>query len=106
MRIFIFSAALVTLTASCNNMVKSSSETKKDILLSNMDSSVSPSQDFFLYANGGWIKRNPIPSDQGSWGIGQMVIEENQKRLRTICEKAASSNAATGSNEQKIGDYW
>lgn len=110
MRIFIFSAALVTLTASCkvyrSNMVKSSSETKNDVLVSDMDSSTSPSQDFFMYANGGWIKRNPIPSDQGSWGIGQMVIEENRKRLKTICEQAAASKGAPGSKEQKIGDYW
>ncbi|HWJ26363.1 MAG TPA: M13 family metallopeptidase N-terminal domain-containing protein, partial [Flavisolibacter sp.] len=106
MRIFLISAALATLAASCNNIVKSSSEQKKDILISDMDSTVNPSQDFFMYANGGWIKRNPIPSDQGSWGIAQLVIEENLKRLRTISEKAAASNAAEGTTELKIGDFW
>ena len=59
MRILFFSLALAGIAASCNNdpMVKGASEKNKaDVLASNMDSTVSPSQDFFLYANGGWIK--------------------------------------------------
>jgi putative endopeptidase len=115
MRQIIFGIVLTCIIASCNNEVKSSTETakdsanarsKKDVLVSNMDSTVSPGQDFFLYANGGWVKANPIPGDQGSWGIGNMVIEENLSRLRTISEKAATANAAQGSSEQKIGDFW
>src|SRR5439155_20783979 len=62
--------------------------------------------DFFDYANGGWIKRNPIPADQSGWGIGNLVIEENLKRLREISEKAAGAHVAKGSSEQKIGDFW
>ncbi|HET7899505.1 MAG TPA: M13 family metallopeptidase N-terminal domain-containing protein, partial [Flavisolibacter sp.] len=100
--------------AACNNQVKSvraddtdsAGGVKADVLRRNMDSAVSPSQDFFLYANGGWIKANPIPPDQGSWGIGNLVIEENLKRLRQISEKAASAKGSQGSSEQKIGDFW
>lgn len=109
MRILFFSLALAGIAASCNNdpMVKGASEKNKaDVLASNMDSTVSPSQDFFLYANGGWIKQNPIPPAYGSWGIGNLVIEENLKRLRDISEKAAAAHATKGSNEQKIGDFW
>ena len=48
-----------------------SSEEKKGvgIDLANFDTSVSPSSDFFHYANGGWIKSNPIPSDQSRLGL-------------------------------------
>jgi putative endopeptidase len=115
MRLFFFGVALAGLAAGCNNsnMVKSSSEhgdsaglKKKDVLAANMDTTVDPSQDFFLYANGGWIKDNPIPGDQGGWGIGNLVIEENLKRLREISEKADSAHAAAGTSEQKIGDFW
>lgn len=112
MRIFFFCMSLALIAASCNNRVKSSAaqndsvQQNKDVLVANMDSSVSPSQDFFLYANGGWINKNPIPGDQGSWGIGNLVIEENLKRLREISEKADSAHAAKGSVEQKIGDFW
>jgi putative endopeptidase len=71
-----------------------------------MDTTVKPGDDIFEYANGGWIKRNPIPADQSSWGIGNLVIEENLKRLREISEKSAAAKGANGSDEQKIGDFW
>lgn len=79
---------------------------KPDVLAANMDTTVSPATDFFMYANGGWIKKNPIPPAYGSWTIGHLVIEENRNRLREISEKAAKANAATRTAEQKIGDYW
>ena len=88
----------------CNNNEKSTP--KPDILLTNLDSTVKPGQDFFDYANGGWIKKNPIPGEQSSWGIGNLVIEENLKRLREISEKATKSNALSGTSDQKIGDFW
>lgn len=79
---------------------------KQDVLDVNRDTTIAPAADFFMYANGGWIKKNPIPGDQGSWSIGHLVIEENLNRLRQISEKAASANAAKGTTEQKIGDFW
>ena len=111
---FLSLLAVAAAVAACNNDVKSKTasgqdstgKVKADVLVKNMDSTVSPSQDFFLYANGGWIKANPIPPDQGAWGIGNLVIEENLNRLRAISEKAAAAKAAQGSNEQKIGDFW
>lgn len=92
----------------CNSNYKTSktSDIKPDILLLNADSSVKPGDDFFEYANGGWIRKNPIPGEQSSWGIGNIVIEENLKRLREISEKAAAVKSETGSNDQKIGDFW
>lgn len=98
---------LISLTIpffSCNN--KTADKKKPDFLASNIDSTVQPGEDFFLFANGKWIKNNPIPNEQSSWGIGNLVIEENLKRLRSISEEAAKKNAAIGSNDQKIGDFW
>src|SRR6267378_2717399 len=43
----------------------------------NMDLSVKPSDDFFLYANGGWIKRTPIPHEYSRWGSFNQLIEKN-----------------------------
>src|SRR5882762_7560692 len=42
-------------------------ENAKPVDQSNFDTSVKPSDDFFLYANGGWIKRTEIPADQTRW---------------------------------------
>jgi len=101
----LFTAAVVLLAASCANN-NSTSAGKQDILAANLDTSVSPGDDFFNYANGGWIKKNPIPADQSSWGIGGLVVEENRKRLREIAENAVKANAAEGTTEQKIGTFW
>lgn len=102
---FLAISAISVSSFSCKSKAKSGTA-KADVLAVNLDTTVSPAEDFFQYANGGWIKKNPIPEEQSSWGIGNLVIEENLKRLREISEKAASSNAAKGSPDQKIGDFW
>jgi putative endopeptidase len=99
---------IVTLFTACN-LGKNELNTAtigKDVLQSHIDSSINPADDFFDYANGGWIKSHAIPADQSSWGIGDLVIEENLNRLRKINEDAAKANASQGSTEQKIGDFW
>ncbi|MBL7730777.1 MAG: M13 family metallopeptidase [Chitinophagaceae bacterium] len=100
------SALTLLLASSCKDSGKKNDSAKPDVLASNIDSTVSPAKDFFDYANGGWIKQNPIPAEQSAWGIGNLVIEENLKRLREISEKAAASKAAQGTPEQQIGDFW
>jgi len=90
---------------SCNNQDHTTT-TGTDILAQNIDTTVTASQDFFEYANGGWIKSNPIPADESGWGIGNLVREELYTRLRKINEEAAQGNATTGTVPQKIGDFW
>ncbi len=77
-----------------------------DFLVKNIDTAVSPAEDFFVFANGGWIKNNPIPASESSWGVGQLVQEDIYSRLRSINEKAVQEKAAAGTISQKIGDFW
>ena len=94
---------------SCKLNSNNSAESTKpaaDVLAVNMDTTIKAAEDFFMYANGGWIKNNAIPAEESSWGIGNLVIEENYKRLREISEKAGKENAAKGSSSQQIGDFW
>jgi putative endopeptidase len=79
---------------------------KGDVLADHLDTTVSPGEDFFQYANGGWLKKNAIPGDESSWGIGNLVVQENLSRLRSIAEKSATTSAAKGTPEQMIGDFW
>jgi putative endopeptidase len=88
----------------CNN--KSAETPKPDILASNIDSAVKPGDDFFLYANGGWIKKTPIPASESGWGIGNLVQEEIYTRLKKINDDAVAAKAAEGTISQKIGDFW
>ncbi|HEY6357094.1 MAG TPA: M13 family metallopeptidase [Vicinamibacterales bacterium] len=80
--------------------------TPPDPVSADRDTSVNPGDDFFTYANGGWLKAHPIPPSESSWGIGNEVREEIYTRLRTINENSAKVTAAPGSDEQKIGDFW
>src|SRR5580658_8025896 len=77
-----------------------------DILRAHIDASRSPADDFFMYANGGWFKRNPIPPSEARWGIVSLVRNELDAKLRRINEDAARANAASGSDTQKVGDFW
>jgi putative endopeptidase len=78
----------------------------QDFLAANLDTSVDPGVDFFQYANGGWLKKHPIPASESSWGIGNEVDEQLYTNLRKISEAAALAKAAAGSDQQKIGDFW
>src|SRR6478735_3824565 len=73
----------------------------------NIDKSVSPCEDFFLYANGNWIKNNPVPGTESYWSSFHEVSERNNAVLRQLLTSAAgTTNAAAGSNAQKVGDYY
>lgn len=80
--------------------------TPPDPVSADRETSVNPGDDFFTYANGGWLKAHPIPASESSWGIGNEVREEIYTRLRTINENSAKGPAAPGSDEQKISDFW
>ncbi len=73
-----------------------------------MDTSVKPQDDFFMYANGGWIKNTEIPPEYSRWGSFNQLIEHNNDALHEIAEKAASSHVdpKTASDVQKVGDYY
>ena len=71
-----------------------------------MYTSVRPGDNFFMYANGGWLKRNPIPAAYSSWGIGNVVGDDLRDRLKKISEDAEKANAQKGSVTQKIGDFY
>src|SRR5437763_10320164 len=77
----------------------------KPIDSSNMDPSVKPADDFFLYANGGWIKRTEIPPEYSRWGSFNQLIEHNNDALHAIAEKAAKTKASDPTG-QKVGDYY
>ena len=105
MRIWLLTSALpiLAILSGCQNNPK---QEKPDFLAANLDTTVSPSQDFFSYANGGWIKKNPIPAAESGWGVGELVQEEIYNRLHKINEDAVKKQSPEGSTEQKIGDFW
>lgn len=71
-----------------------------------MDSTVRAQDNFFLYANGQWMKNTTIPDDQSAWGSFYTLYSETQKNIKGILEAAGAANAAPGSAEQKLGDFY
>lgn len=77
-----------------------------DPLISHIDSSIRPQDDFFEFANGAWFKQNPIPASETSNGIFVMVEDTVNAQVFNICQEAMTANAPEGSNMQKIGDLY
>ncbi len=101
-------AASLFLMQSCSNADKTAAPNVRTVFFdkSGMDTTVKPGDNFFLYANGGWMKTTTIPDDQSGWGSFYTLYEDNQKNLKGILEDALKTNSAKGSLEQKVGDYY
>jgi endothelin-converting enzyme/putative endopeptidase len=78
----------------------------KSFDLDALDRSVEPCQGFYRFACGGWIRANPVPSDQSRWGRFELLREYNRALTKQILEKAAANRNSRDPNERKIGDYY
>ena len=79
---------------------------KSGIDVDAIDKTCKPCDDFWRFANGAWLDKNPIPASRANWGTMSVMAEGNRERLRVILEAAALAKSAPGSNEQKIGDLY
>jgi len=100
---FMAIVAGATMLAACGQ--NPAKETKADVLAAHIDTTVNPADDFFAYANGTWIRNNPIPGDEVSYGIGELVDKELRVRLLKINADALAKSEKTGAG-QLIGDFW
>ena len=72
-----------------------------------IDANASACTDFYQYANGNWLAKNPIPGAFPSWGVANVLNEKNRDTLREILDAAAkNTKAVKGSSEQKVADYY
>lgn len=95
---------VATAFAACSDNKNQDLKEQKDMLVSNMDTTVNPADDFFDFANGRWLKNNPIPDDQKSWGIAYLVDEDLYERKRVINEEAIKN--PKDATSKQIANFW
>jgi putative endopeptidase len=83
-----------------------SASTVHGISIANMDRNVSPGDNFYLFADGGYVARTQLPPDRASIGVFSVLGDRSQKQVASIIEDAAKANAAPGTDERKIADLY
>jgi putative endopeptidase len=76
----------------------------------NLDTSTQACQDFYQFANGGWLVRAKIPGDYSSYGAFDQLFDQNQALLRTILDSSVvrvkSGQVKPGTDEWKVGAFY
>ncbi len=98
--VLVLSAAVLCLAAAPD------APTNTGLDLAGIDRKVAPGDDFFLYANGEWLKTTEIPADRAAFGPAAVLTELTTERTGEIIRQAAKAGAPAGSVAQKIGDYY
>src|SRR5437762_208949 len=68
-----------------------------------VDADTKPGDDFFLYANGGWLEATAIPTGKGRWGAGGQIAERTRQQVAKLLDEASS--APLGSDARKVADF-
>ena len=71
-----------------------------------LDKTVRPQDDFFEFANGTWIAENPVPASESRWGSFNELDQANKDKLTKILEEARLSEAAEGTMDHILGNYY
>jgi putative endopeptidase len=105
-RLAVAAALFLLSTASAPAMAQTAAPGSAGVDLQGIDRTAAPGDSFDDYVNGAWKARTEIPADRTSIGSFVTVIEAVEKRNIDIITSAAATNAAAGSDQRRIGDYY
>jgi len=74
--------------------------------ISYMDRSVKPSVDFYSFADGEWVKNNPVPPDKARWASFTQLSERNLYLIHSLLEEAAAGDYPKGTPRREVGDFY
>lgn len=97
LKIIFFTLLLIQIACSNNKTNTNNAPKKAYFDYTGMDSTIKPSDNFFLYANGKWMKTAKIPDHQTGWGSFYTLYEENISKLRNILDETSKGIIQKGS---------
>jgi len=71
-----------------------------------LDTAIAACTDLNGFVNSKWLKANPVPNDQTTWGSFEILRERSLEVQHALVQQAAASQAKAGTVEAKIGDIW
>jgi putative endopeptidase len=102
-----FTKILMTMALTSMSLAASAqAELQSGINLGDLDTSVRPADDFYEYACGGWMKKNPLPAAYSRFGSFDRLGEDNNKRINDILAELLNNTYAKGTIEQKLSDLY
>lgn len=72
----------------------------------NLDTETRPEINFYQYANGGWMRNNPIPPEFSRYGSFDVLAEKSMYMVKELIESATEEITTKASIDQKVGDYY
>ncbi len=89
--------SIATTMISCGQV-----EQKSGLRLENLDPTVKPTDDFYQFACGGWMRNNPLPDEYSRFGTFDKIANDNRERVNDLIKDLASKPHEFGSNANKI----